>query len=185
MHRVATRWLVAGALAAIAVRADAQQTVNMSASITIPTVLYLNATSGGGAIAFASPTESDFNTGYIQSSTTTQLAAAANVRHSITIWTDAASMTGSNGTGGASDPVNAAKPTSDLTWSTGGAYAGVVASSGAAGAPNASAAKIVTQRARGDYRAATTNVTYRMSLSYATDTPGKYDLAFYYTIIAD
>lgn len=183
MHRT-TRLLVVGALTAIAGRANAQSTVNMSASITIPAVLYLNATSGGGAVAFGSPTQTDFNTGYIQSSTTTQLAAAANVRHSITIWTDAATMTGSNGTV-ATDPVNAAKPTSDLTWSTGGSYTGVVASSGAAGAPNASAGQIVTQRARGDYRATTTNVTYRMALSYATDTPGQYDLTFYYTIIAD
>lgn len=183
MHRT-TRLLIVGALAAVAVRANAQQTVNMSASITISPVLYLSATSGGGAVAFAAPTQSDFNTGYVQSSTTTKLAAAANVRHSITIWTDAATMTGSNGSV-ASDPVNATKPTSDLTWSTGASYTGVVASSGAAGTPNATAGKLVTQRARGDYRSTTTDVTYRMNLSYANDTPGQYDLSFYFTIIAD
>ena len=170
--------LITGCL--VASTGSAQQAASASASITIATTLYLSAT--GTTVSFNTPTEADFNLGYINSATTTSIQYAGNVRHSVVVWSSAANMTGSLGLGGAIDPVNASKAVSDLQWSTDGGttLTGLIASS-----TSATGGKIVNQHARGDSRATPSTVTYRMRLSYATDTPGKYDLGFTYTIIAD
>ncbi len=160
--------------------AVAQQAAGATASITIATTLYLSAS--GTAVTFTTPTEADFNAGYISSATTTAIKFAGNVRHSVVGWTAATSMTGTLGLGGAVDPVNGAKAVSDLQWST---DAGVTNTGFVASTTSVSGAKIVNQHARGDSRLTPKNVTYRMLLNYATDTPGKYDLGFTYTIIAD
>ncbi len=159
---------------------SAQQAAGATASITIGTTLYLSAT--GTTVSFNTPTEADFNAGYINSATTTAIQYAGNVRHSVVAWTAASSMAGSLGLGGAIDPVNGAKAVSDLQWSidAGTTRTGFVASS-----TSGTGGKIVNQHARGDSRSTPANVVYRMLLSYATDTPGKYDLGFTYTIIAD
>jgi hypothetical protein len=173
-------------LAAIAIvfvatsSASAQQAAGATASITIGTTLYLSAT--GTTVSFNAPTEADFNAGYINGSTTTSIQYAGNVRHSVVAWTAATKMTGTLGLGGAIDPVNANKAVSDLQWSI---DAGVTRTGFVASTTSLTGGKIVNQHARGDSRLTPASVVYRMLLSYATDTPGKYDLGFTYTIIAD
>ncbi len=171
MKKIAT---VLGCLSLLAGVAGAQVTVAASTSMTIGTVLSLNVTNT--TVAFASPTNVQFNAGLEASSTTSSISAAGNVRHSVVIWTGAATMTGSGG-GAAPDAVNAAKAVSDFQWSNGGAYTGLVASGS-----SSNGGKVINQHARGTSSA---TINYQMLLSYATDTPGTYSLSFNYTVIAD
>ncbi len=170
--------MVLGFTALVAGSASAQTTQAASTQIVIGTVLSLNVTNT--TVAFASPTATDFAAGKIASSTTSAVTGSGNVEFSVVLWTAAATMTGSAGTS-TTDPVNAAKAVSDFQWSIdgGSTYTGALASS-----TSATGGKVVTKHARGTMASAQ-NVNYQMLLSYATDTPGQYDLAFNYTIIAD
>ena len=165
------------------VPAAAQVTVNASASITVPAVLFLNVTNT--AVGFAAPTATEYNAGFIaQNSGASVVSHGGNVRHDVRIWTDAANMTGSAGTV-ASDPVNASKPASDLLWSTDGFTSSHPLTTSATAAAATGADQIlVNQAARGAYNNDKT-VNFRMNLSYANDTPGTYSINFFYTAIAN
>ncbi len=169
--------MVLGFTALVAGSASAQTTQAASTSIVIGTVLSLGVTNT--TVAFASPTATDFTAGKLASTTTSAVTASGNVEFSVVLWTAAATMTGSAGTS-LTDPVNASKAVSDFQWSINGgtSYTGAVASS-----TSSTGGKVISKHARGANVAQ--NVNYQMLLSYATDTPGQYDLAFNYTIIAD
>lgn len=171
MKNVTRVLATAGLLFVAAVPLQAQTSVNGSASITIPTVLYISAANTG--VAFAAPTAENFGAGFVNSTTTTAITHRANVRHSVTVAAAAPTMTATGGAAGA-DAARAAKPASDLRWSTDGStFTGLTTS----------AAPIRSGMARGAY--SDLNVNYRMALSYADDTPGTYGLNFVYTIVAD
>lgn len=169
--------LVAGAQAA------AQITVNASASITVPAVLYLDVTNT--AVGFPVPTSADYDAGFIAQSTgSSVISHRGNVRHDVRIWTDQATMTGSAGTS-ASDPVSATKPVSDLLWSRDSFTSSHPLTQAATAAAATSADQvIVAQSPRGAYNNAET-IDFRMNLSYANDTPGTYGVNFFYTVIAN
>jgi hypothetical protein len=161
----------------------AQVTVNASASITVPAVLYLAVTNT--AVGFATPTATEYNAGFIAQNTgASVISHGGNVRHDVRIWTDQATMTGSAGSF-ASDPVRANKPVADLLWSN-NSFTSSHPLSQAATAVAATGADqvIVNQAARGVYANAQT-INFRMSLSYANDTPGTYSINFFYTAIAN
>jgi hypothetical protein len=164
--------------------AAAQVTVNASASITVPAVLYMDVTNT--AVTFAVPAGADYDNGYIaQNSGASVISHRGNVRHDVRIWTDVANMTGSGGAF-ASDPVSSTKPVTDLLWSTDN-FASVshpLTQAATAAAATGADQVIVSQAARGTYDNAET-INFRMSLSYANDTPGTYSVNFFYTAIAN
>ena len=163
--------MTVGLLGIAAIPGQAQTTVNGSSSITIGTVLYISA--ANTSVAFAAPTGTNFDAGYLNSTTTTAITHRGNVRHSITVAAGAATMTASGG-GSGPDAARTTKPASDLRWSTDGStYAGL----------STSAAAVRSAVARGAY--SDLNVQYQMALSYADDTPGTYALNFVYTVAAD
>jgi hypothetical protein len=161
----------------------AQVTVNASASITVPAVLYLAVTNT--AVGFGTPTATEYNAGFIaQTSGASVVSHRGNVRHDVRIWTDQANMTGSAGTF-ASDPVRANKPVADLLWSNDGFTSShPLTQAATAAAATAADQVLVSQAARGVYDAAQT-VNFRMNLSYTNDTPGTYSINFFYTAIAN
>lgn len=161
----------------------AQVTVNASASITVPAVLYLAVTNT--SVGFGTPSATEYNAGYIaQTSAASVVSHRGNVRHDVRIWTDAATMTGSAGTF-ASDPVRANKPAGDLLWSNDGFTSShPLTQSATAAAATGTDQVLVNQAARGSYDNDQT-INFRMSLSYANDTPGTYSINFYYTAIAN
>ena len=171
MKRLTSALLTVGALSVMAMPALGQTTANASSSITIGTVLYISA--ANPTVAFAGPAGTDFDAGYIASTTTTTITHRSNVRHSVSVAASSATMTPSGGAAGA-DAARATKPASDLRWSSDGTtYNGLTTS----------AAAVRSAVARGTY--SDLNVQYRMGLSYADDTPGTYGLNFTYTIAPD
>lgn len=171
MKNVTTLLAATGLLLFAAIPATAQTSVNGSASITIPTVLYISA--ANTSVGFTAPTADNFDAGYVNSTTTTAITHRANVRHSVTVAAAAPTMTATGGAAGA-DAARAAKPAADLRWSTDGStFSGLTTS----------AAAVRSGVARGAYSDLAVN--YRMALSYADDTPGTYGLNFIYTIVAD
>jgi hypothetical protein len=175
--------VLVGLAAMVAAPAAAQVTVNASASITVPAVLFLGVTNT--AVGFAAPTATEYDAGFIAQNTgASVISHRGNVRHDVRLWTDQATMTGSAGTF-ASDPVNAAKPVTDLLWSADN-FTSSHPLTQAATASAASGANqvIVSQAARGVHDNAQ-SVSFRMNLSYANDTPGTYSINFFYTAIAN
>jgi hypothetical protein len=141
------------------------QTVQGTATITIPTLLSIDVTNV--SVTFPSPDLDDYTTGYVDmSSGTSVVSTRGNVQHDVTIAADAAAMTGPT-----------AKPASDLQWGTGGSGGGFAGLS-------TSAADVATGLARGT-NDAVAEVTYRMLLDEAADEPGTYSLAFTYTVVAN
>ena len=172
-----------GLSALLAAPVEAQVTVNASASITVPAVLSLTVTNT--AVGFAAPTATEYNEGFIAQNTAASVVShAGNVRHDVRIWTDVANFTGSGG-GAAPDAVNAAKPAGDLLWSSDNfTTSHPLTQSATAAAASGANQVLVSQAARGVYNNSNT-VTFRMNLSYATDTPGTYSINFFYTAIAN
>jgi len=170
-------------LVVLAAPLSAQVTVNASASITVPAVLYLGVTNT--AVGFAAPTATEYNQGYAAQNTgASVISHRGNVRHDVRIWTDQANMTGSAGTF-ATDPVRANKPVADLLWSNDGFTSSHPLTQAATAAAATGADQvIVNQAARGVYDNAQT-INFRMNLSYTNDTPGTYSINFFYTAIAN
>lgn len=142
----------------------AQTSRNVTASITIPTILYIGITNANGAsIAFPSPTATDFTAGSIAASNGTTLQHAGNVGYTVSVKAAASTMTATAG---------GTKAASDLQWSTdgGATWTGM----------STTAATVYTTGSPGIN---TSNVTYQMLLNYATDTPDTYSLNFTYTIV--
>lgn len=163
--------VTAGIVGLAAAPAQAQSTVNASATIPIGTVLYIAATNPN--VVFAAPTAADFDAGFIDATTVTNITHNANVRHSVTVAATSPTMTATAGGAGA-DGARADKPASDLQWSrTGSAFTGLTPS----------ATPIRSGVARGAY--SDLDIRYRMALDYDEDTPGTYGLNFVYTIVAD
>ena len=161
----------------------AQVTVNASASITVPAVLFLAVTNT--AVGFNAPTATEYNAGFIAQNTGASVVShRGNVRHDVRIWTDQATMTGSAGTF-ASDPVRANKPAGDLLWSSDGFTSShPLTMSATAAAATGTDQVLVNQSARGVFDNSNT-INFRMNLSYANDTPGTYSINFFYTAIAN
>ena len=158
-------------LVALPNEAAAPTKVNGNATITIPTVLYISATNPH--VAFATPTASDFEAGFVNATTATKLTHKANVAHSVTVKALESSMTATGGNQGAS-AARAAKPASDLLWSVDGkSFQGL----------NTTSQSVRAAAAPGSY--GDLQVNYRMALDYDDDTPGTYGLNFVYTIVAD
>lgn len=158
-------------LAALPNQAAAQTTVNGSSTITIPTVLYISATNPH--VAFATPTASDFEAGFINATTATKLTHKANVAHSVTVKALESTMTATGGSSGA-NAARAAKPSTDLLWSTDGkSFQGLNTTSQS------------VRAAAGPGSHSDLQVNYRMALRYDDDTPGTYGLNFVYTIVAN
>lgn len=158
-------------LAALPTDAVAQSTVNGSSTITIPTVLYISATNPN--VAFPTPAASDFDAGFINATTSTTLTHKANVAHAVTVKALETTMSATGGAVGA-NAARAAKPASDLLWSTDGkSFQGLSTSSQSVRAAAAPGSHTGLQ------------VNYRMALGYGDDTPGTYGLNFVYTIVAD
>jgi len=157
-----------------ATSASAQTTAAATATATIGTSLALNVTNT--AFSFGSLTSTDFDLGYKAAPTTSVISHRGNVRHTVSVASNAATFTGSNGTS-TTDPVRASKPSSDLLWSK-DAFA--TAGTGLA----TTASPVISQSARGRFNNAAT-VSYRFLVDYALDTPGDYALSVTYTIAAD
>ena len=167
--------MAAGMVGLAAVPAQGQAaghaTVNASSTIPIGTVLYIAATNPN--VTFTAPTVSDFDAGFIEATTVTEITHNANVRHSVTVAATNPTMTATAGRPG-SDAARTDKPASDLLWSRdGSAFTGLTTS----------AAPIRSGVARGSY--ADLAVRYRMALDYEEDTPGTSGLHVVYTIVAD
>lgn len=163
--------LIAAGIAMVAAAPAQAQTVNASSTIPIGTVLYISATNTN--VAFAAPTATDFDAGYIDATTATRITHNANVRHSVTVAASSPTMTATAGRAGA-DAARADKPASDLQWSRDGStFTGLTPS----------AAPVRSGVARGSH--GDLEVRYRMALDYQEDTPGTYGLNFVYTIVAD
>jgi hypothetical protein len=143
----------------------AQTTRTATATITIPTVLFLDVT--GTAINFANPTDAEFTAGVITTGTTSALTHRGNVVHNVTVHASTAAMLVSG--------TPSAKSASDLEWSlNGGTWAGL----------STTAATVVSAAAAGAHSGAST-VSYRMNLNLANDVPATYTLGFVYSVVAN
>ena len=151
-----------------ATEANAQTSASASAGITIPTLLKLTVTNT--TVTFGSPTFTDYDAGEIgMSSAATVIDTRGNVSHDVQIAAGGANMTYT----GSHTP--AAKPVSDLQWSTDGAtWTGL----------STTATNVATALARGTNAGAAT-VQYKMLLDAVDDMPGDYDVSFTYTIVAN
>lgn len=153
-------------LAAAPSYAAAQTSESATATITVPTVLFLDI--DVNAVDFPDATSADFEAGNITFGTTTTLEHNGNVTHDVEI----ASTTGFFQNSGGTD---SSKPASDLEWSLDNG------SSWNTGL-GTTATDVVTAAAAGAH---TESVDYRLLLDYATDAPDTYDLEFTYTIVAN
>lgn len=180
--RNATKWLTAiAATAALALlgasgaQAQCADTgggsgpgcsVNASAQITIPQVLYLDVTNT--TVTFDQPTAADFTSSGDGTATkpatsgTSVVTHGGNVGHSVEIAATSADFNGPGTT----------KPSTDLEWSTGSGWNGLTSAAADVVAPT------------GGPALGNTSVDYRMQIDLTTDEPGTYDLDFTYTIVA-
>lgn len=157
--------LSAAALVMFAGSAEAQTTVNGSASITIPTVLSLAVT---GTPTFSSPGISHFDAGEIAGNAAGTITHKANVTHQVLV--KAATDFFQKSAGG-----NSEKVVGDLEFSVnGGSYVPLAGSSAQTG----SAILTSTRGSKSD------PVNFKMKLRYTTDAPDTYNVAYVYTIIA-
>ena len=144
--------------------AAAQTSADVTATITIPQVLFISV--DNTSVTFNQPTAADFNAGSIAANNATVVTHRGNIVHDVDIQTAATNMTAASG-----DPTHV-KPATDLQWSTDGStWTGV----------STTAAKVVDDAPRGS---GNVTVQYRMLLDYATDAPDTYSLTFTYTVIA-
>lgn len=147
--------------------AQAQSTVNATATIQIPQVLFISVDET--AITFNSPAvdATDFEAGFKAADQVSTVTHKGNIVHDVEIKADATDFTATN------DPVNNIKPAADFQYSTDG---GTNFSS-----ISTTAADVVTAAPKGDN---TQQVNYQILLSYA-DAPDTYTLGFTYTIVAN
>lgn len=155
--------------------ANAQTTTTVSASVTIPQVLYVAIDKA--TVSFPAPGAADYATGYVDANPADNgatLTHRGNVAHSVYVSTTSEFF----------DAVNAAndnlKPSAHLQWDVdnAGSFAGVVFTND----PEADADAVIAAAPRG---VGTAEVDYRLALDYTTDAPDTYTLDFVYTIIAD
>ncbi|NIP81165.1 MAG: hypothetical protein GWM90_18885 [Gemmatimonadetes bacterium] len=157
--------LAAALMALSAAGLDAQNPAVSSrtgtATIVIPTLLHIDVTNL--TVSFPSPTFDDFTAGSIAASSGgSVIDTRGNVIHDVTIEAATANMSGP-----------AAKPASDLQWSTdGSAWTGL----------SLTAADVATAVARGS-NANVATVLYQMLLNETNDVPGTYSLDFIYTVV--
>lgn len=160
--------LVVGLTLFGAAAAYAQDQVDVNASITIPTVLYVDVTNT--SVTFDQPDATDYANGSIDANVSGVLSYRGNVQHSVEIAADADYF---DATDAANDDL---KPASHLEWSKDGGSNWSALST--------TAADVVTGVARGAHDNAQT-IDYRMLLDYTTDAPDTYSLGFTYTVVAD
>ena len=176
--RNATKWLTAIAAAATLAlfgASDAQAqcadidgsgcSVDASATITIPQVLYLDVTNT--SVAFEPVEASDFTSSgdgtatVAANSGTSVVSHGGNVGHRVEISAATSSFTGPNSN----------KDASDLEWSTGSGWSGLGTGGQDVVGPT------------GGPALGNTSVDYRMLIDLTTDEPGSYNLDFTYTIL--
>jgi len=147
--------------------AQAQSTVNATATIQIPQVLYISVDET--AITFNSPAvdATDFEAGFKAADQTSTVTHKGNIVHDVEIKADATDFTATN------DPVNNIKPAADFQYSTDGGSNFTSIST--------TAADVVTAAPQGGN---TQQVNYQILLSYA-DAADTYTLGFTYTIVAN
>jgi len=177
MKKILTLTATTALVMSASVTLSAQQTRTGSATITIPEVMVFEATNT--AVTFDAPAIADFDAAFKAASATTVLTHRANVRHSITIAADQANFTATNPAtatgGGTANVARAAKPASELLWSTNGTnFNGL----------STTAEKVVNQTSAAASNA-TATVSYRVALAWSQDTPGQYVLPFRYIMFAD
>ncbi len=146
-------------------QAQAQSTVNATATIQIPQVLYISVDET--AITFNSPAvdATDFEAGFKAADQTSTVTHKGNIVHDVEIEAGATDFTA------ATDPVNNIKPAADFQYSTDGGSNFTSIST--------TATDVVTAAPKGG---ATQQVNYQILLSYA-DAPDTYTLGFTYTIV--
>jgi hypothetical protein len=170
------RLLRAGAIALgllLAAPAMAQPSTSaaVTATLVVPTVLHIEVSSS--TVDFTGDFDA-FEAGYAEGDEQTTISHRGNVRHSVSVAAGAATFTGSGG-GGAPDPVRTDKPASDLTWSL----------DGTTFTPFSTTAAVVHSQAPRGAHNNDEDVSYRVALAYADDTPGTYTLGLTYTVAAD
>ncbi len=155
--------------------ASAQTSATVSASVTIPQVLYVAIDKA--TVSFPAPGASDYAAGYVDANAgdnDATLTHRGNVPHSVYVSTTSEHF----------DAVDAAndgvKPSSHLMWDVdnAGAFAGVTFTAD----PEDDADAVVAGASPG---VGSAEVDYRLALDYTTDAPDTYTLDFVYTIIAD
>jgi hypothetical protein len=148
-------------------QAWSQSTVNATATIQIPQVLFISVDET--AITFNSPAvdATDFEAGFKAADQVSVVTHKGNIVHDVEIKADATDFTA------AADPVNNIKSAADFQYSTDGGsnFASITTT----------AADVVTAAPKG---ANTQQVNYQILLSYA-DAPDTYTLGFTYTIVAN
>ncbi len=153
--------IAAAVLLSAPAQAAAQQQQTVTASITIPQLLYIDISSP--TISFAVPTEADFNTGSIAALELTTVMYRGNVPHSVVLTAESPTFNGGSNT----------KVAEDLLWSIDGStWTGL----------STSAAKLVAGAPQGQDQKV---VSYALKLDYAKDQPATYTIAFTYSIVAD
>lgn len=163
--------LAFGVVLATPAWAQPSTSASVTATLTVPTVLHIAVS--GSSVTFTGDYAA-FEAGYAAGSGTTVVSHRGNVRHSVSLASNAASFTGSAGSS-TSDPVSTTKPASDLRYAVG---------TGTFSAISTTATEIHNQAARGSHINDET-VSYRVALAYADDTPGTYTLGLTYTVAAD
>lgn len=158
--------MLAVGAADVAAQASSEQA---TASVTVPQVLSIAVTNK--SIAFPNATSTDFDNGYVNTTTSSSIDTKGNVVHDVTVQADAATFTY---TGTQTDP---SKPASDLEWSNDGGSSWTALD-------DVSAVDVATGLARGENVGAA-SISYRIALALATDVPGDYSLGFTYTIVAN
>ena len=148
-------------------RAMAQTTVNATATIQIPQVLYISVNET--AITFNSPPVdvTDFEAGFKAADQVSTITHKGNIVHDVEIAANATDFTATN------DPVNNIKSAADFQYSTDGGTNFTSIST--------SAADVVTAAPKG---AGSQQVNYQILLAYA-DAPDTYTLGFTYTVVAN
>lgn len=150
--------------------AEAQPSETATATVNIPTVLFMDVS--GTTINFSGVDATDFENGVVSADNSTTIDTKGNVAHDVTVQAEADNFTGGSGN----------KPATDLIWSASGA---ISAPGDGSSVPQQSGGPVdvATALSRGNPAAIT--VDYGILLDYATDEPDTYSLDFTYTVVAN
>ncbi len=154
------------AIVTYAPRARAQTTVNATATITIPQVLFISVDETN--ITFPQPGSTEFDAGLIGANEASTVTHKGNIVHDVELKADAANFTALD------DPVNNIKAAADFQWSNDGGTNFTSIST--------TAADVVTAAPKG---IGNQTVNYRILLDYLTDAEDTYTLGFTFTIVAN
>lgn len=148
--------------------AAASCTVNVTTTLTVPTILRL--TMPAGSTPFGTVTMTDFDNGYAQVAGPTVTIKAnqawrVQLSSSATFWSAVTTDIG--------NPARATKPIADLQWSAaaGGPYTGTIATGVQIGGGNGTGGTVLP-------------LFFRSLWGYSLDTPGNYSVAVTFTLLS-